>query len=174
MKKTTLVGIVAAAVGFVAISGCNSDNSTSWDGPLNADGFPQVAGNYSLTTSDIVYNCSDGSVGQLVGTTFDVAVQESGSTLTMTDTEEVLPLNASIVSQAAATGDIGGDASFALTKVLPVEVSGETELVPVTYDITGTFTTSGASGDYNFTAEDPNSGVTCIYTATFSADLLGS
>jgi hypothetical protein len=175
MKKMRVLFGLVSSIGLLSVVGCGGGGSgSSWNGPLDAAGFPAVAGTYSFTTDTVSYTCTDGESGQLNPQAFNVDVQESANALMITRPLEILPPNATLIGSTGLTGLVETDGSFTLTETAQFEITGIPGQVTANYSVTGQFTPNGGAGDYQFTADILADGITCTYTTTFTSDKLNS
>jgi len=154
--------------------GNGSGNSTNTI-PLNAAGFPNVAGNYSFNTKDVSYSCTDGSSGTNTPIALNFTVSQTDNTLTLTQTGSTGTIPGfTVTSITAAAGNVQKNAQFIINQ----SATATSTLIPgtlsVTYNTTGTFTTTGWSGTYKYSLYSAAYNATCNFTTTFTGDKIAA
>jgi len=164
---------LSLAIVTILLSSCGggSDSSSSWNGPNNSSGFPEVAGTYSLIADGVQFTCTDNSSGEAGPVSIDLTVTESANVLTIHNPNPQAELPGVTVLQTTDdTGDVARDATFTTTKSVTAQVAGLTGDALVNLTLQGQFSPSGWTGTYNIRFTSLSLGSSCTYTYVFSGD----
>ena len=149
----------------IFLSSCGSDSDTATN---NSSGYPDVAGRYSFNTSTFNISCSDGSSGTnpAIALNFDVTQNANVITLVNTNAAGGIP-GITFLESTDATGNIQTNSSFIITQIATATFDGISGIVNLSYNQTGSFTSTGWSGTYTYTATSATLG-SCTFTASFT------
>jgi len=164
-------------------SSSNTDDILSEDEVLSEDeilsdsltpgGYPDVAGNYSFTTQDFIYTCTDGGAGTFVGKAYNLEITQDENSIfaTTSNIDEKIP-GITIIEENQYSGTIQKNGSFLLNRSRIVSIEGEQGIFWVSYSINGIFTDTGWSGDYEYKTTSQYDGISCTSKTTFYGDKL--
>jgi hypothetical protein len=158
------------ALSVLCAFGCGGGGGgsrSSFNGPLNAQGFPDVRGTYAVDFSALTGTCSDGSVGNIDFSSENVEITQSGENISVsraTNSKSV-----TIVTDSGANGTIDKDGNFSLKRSLVINDNG----VPVNAVLhySGQAFATGLAGDDQL--DISLSAGSCTLNGTFSGNKLG-
>lgn len=166
-----LVALLITACGSSGGGGSSEESTPTWDGPVNSDGYPEVAGTYPFTTKSISMSCSDGSSDTFSAIAFNVTVTQSANKVSLESDATITP-GLTIIETTGTTGNIETSGTFIATQTSTVTIDGVIGNITLSYNISGTFTTSGWAGNYKYTAFFQSYSLSCTYTTTYSGNKL--
>jgi len=156
---------------------CSEDSNPvgGWEGDFNDSGFPIVSGTYSFTTQTIHGSCSDGSSGDDEPVSFNIIVTQYQNNITLTQpASNSTSVGITILEASPMQGTIDKDCSFIANQSMTATLDGFEGNVSLNYHISGTFTTSGWSGNYSFSLYLHYYNATCNYSTIFSGSKISS
>jgi hypothetical protein len=112
---------------ILLLNACNSSggsDDTSSNSCNPGEGIPNVCGDYSYTTSDISYSCTDGATGTVAGndTAQQVTIALNGNVITFQDSDKELPISGvTTLSDTGTSGTLSEDGSFTAERQLVVK-----------------------------------------------------
>lgn len=174
----------SANISFFAIlalflSACGGGGGSSGGGEGSSSGgsasdFPDVSGDYSLTTSAIDYTCSDNSAGSIPPLSLNLSILQDNSMLRAPEAEPVPGFE--FLDDSGLSGNVAMDRSFVMQKNVRAYIEVVDSKASVTYSLSGDFSSNGWSGDYEFSFLLDDAPLACTYVSTFtgSRTALGS
>ena len=136
--------------------------------PANSSGFPSVAGRYSFNTGTFNFTCSDGSTGTNPALALNVDVTQNANALTLVSTSAGSSTpGLTVIDSTGTTGNVAADSSFILNQTTTANITGISGTVVLSYNQTGSFTSSGWSGTYTYSASSASFG-SCTYVASYT------
>jgi hypothetical protein len=167
IKNITLLSLVS----LFFVVGCGGGGGGG-DAPesTNSSGFPDVAGRYSFNTSAIGVSCTDGSTATnpAIALNFDIVQTDNQITLVNTNAAGGIP-GITIIDSTDASGNVQKNSKFITSQITTATIDGIAGTVSLNYNVSGTFTSTGWSGTYTFTATSGILG-TCTFSSTFTGD----
>lgn len=154
-----ILPIVIAVSMFACGGGGGGDSNTVTD-------FPNVAGDYSLTTGTVNYTCSDNSSGSIPASSSGTTISQSLSTLSAPPAGPIPGFT--ILDDPGLTGNVAMDRSFVMQKSMRVYFIALSTNATVSYNLNGAFTSNGWSGTYTYTVMLDNPLESCTYVTTFT------
>ncbi|MBL4796604.1 MAG: hypothetical protein JKY50_04255 [Oleispira sp.] len=154
--------LISAAI----LSGCGGDSSDSND-TVGLNDVTNVSGNYSMITSAISTECSDGS------TATEPAIALSGQIIHTDNKVEFIgddnegTAGQTIIETDRATGIIESNGKFIITKVVLAQVEGIEGNLTYSFNHSGYFNDTGWSGDYQYSVFFHNLSASCTSQTTF-------
>lgn len=125
-----------------------------------------VNGKYSFTTSSISYTCSDSSSGKIDPLSFNLTAITTGNTIVLSG-DGGTTTGITIDEADPLSGTVESDNTFVTNANVTGSITGVGKVL-IHYHLSGTFTETGWSGDYNYTATGVDTVFTCEYKSTFS------
>jgi hypothetical protein len=171
MERLTAIGIITLLLAACGGGGVSNDVAPSGGGGGSPEpgesGFPDVAGRYSFNTNQIGVSCSDGSStsNPPIALNFDILQEVNVITMFNTNTDGVPGIT--FIESTDASGNVQMDSSFIITQNALATISGISGTVNVAYNITGSFSGDGWSGNYVYTASSTSLG-SCTFTTNFT------
>lgn len=150
----------------IILTACGGGDSSPTS--TNSSGFPDVAGRYSFNTGSVSFSCSDGSTGTnpAIALNFDVTQNANVITLANTNASGNIP-GITIIDSTDSAGNVQENSSFIVTQIATANIDGISGTVNINYNVTGSFTSSGWSGTYTYTASSASFG-SCRFTTSFT------
>ncbi len=147
--------------------------SSSWDGPVNEAGYPDVAGKYSFNTDEISFTGTNGEEGVIppLALSFQLS-QTVNQLLAINSAASTIP-GFEVIDSNDLTGNIDKSGDFIMNQITVAEMDSILGTSTIHYSITGNFTPTGWDGDYVYTVFNDYYNVTWTYTTTFTGDYLG-
>lgn len=163
-----LCGIVV--IGMFGCGGGGSGGS-SFNGPINSAGFPQVAGRYSLNTESANADCGDDGSAEIAPIAANYVITQVDNQLVQNGTGSTQIPGATILENQPATGNVEKDGSFVTTARVTAQLTNVSGVVVYTFIFDGQFLNDGWVGDVNITFSTSNA--TCRATTPFNGDKIG-
>lgn len=182
MRKSGLFCMfVSALVISLCLSACGggggggdaSAPASSWTGPVNASGFPDVAGKYALNTSTVSYTCTNGSSGTIAPLALNLDVTQNVNQLSISNpaaTASMLGSGFTLTSTTGTTGNVERNGHYILNQTLIGTLSSFSGTFTINYNLTGYFSMTGWSGNYQYIIYNDYDRITCTYTTPFTGD----
>jgi hypothetical protein len=175
MKGILLVMLLMLVAGCGGGGGGDqaAPQQNDWKGPLNAAGYPEVQGVYSIVTGERSYTCgTDPVVRKLPGVSMSLQVEQSEDQLLAFNQETVADLTITVIDFTDLAGSIVTSGLFNLAQTVNYTVAGYEGTFTVDNELDGQFTVVGWSGDYRYTVANDHTKITCKYISQFSGERL--
>lgn len=167
--------IVFSLLALIACGGGGGSDppAASWTGPVNAAGYPDVAGPYSFNVAAGKTICSDGSSQSQSPLAMNFVVSQTNNQILLKNT---VPLNIPVGWTILQKDDFGGNVDLLGNFIANQHISATDASTPgtnsLTYTATGLFTQNGWSGTYQLTLYNAFYKQSCTATAAFQGDAL--
>jgi len=151
------------------LSGCGGSGSGGSDAE-KLSGVSDVSGNYSMITSAISVECTDGSTDTLPAQALSGAIVHNGNKVEFFNDAQG-PGSGSgitIIERDATDGIINEDGKFVITTSILASIDGIDGNLTINYHLSGYFNDSGWSGDYVYSFFSHNLSETCTFSSPFS------
>lgn len=172
--------LYSALVLCISLTGCGEDGSDSGSGngdvsdlPINSSGFPIVSGTYAMKTNAYNLNCSTGTSSKVAATSFNVNLSQNINEITVSTTSNEESPGITVYSESDPTGLIEKNGGFTLNSSMTGNLTGVSDLV-ASQSYSGTFGSSGYSGEGSINIIYTDLGGSCSGTYSFSASKLGA
>ena len=151
--------------GFICslLLSCSASEDDSNLSPLD-----NVSGTYSFTTSNIDAYCTDGSIGTYPALALNFNITQSGTSLTFANTNTAGVPGITFLSSTELNGNLSSNNSFVANQFATAIFDGIAGEVTLSYNVSGTFSSTGWSGNYEYSAFFQSLSETCYYSTTFS------
>lgn len=172
MKKLLLCLIIFASIFLIGCGGGGSEgNSSSWNGAHNADGFPDVTGDYSFNFSRGEYECSDGSSTEAPAAGINIRVTQTKNAIEIVNTQFALPAGAQLIDITNPSGTVSRDGNFTAYSTTLVRLADGNRYL-YSYSFDGQFFPAGLSGEIDINASLINSSAYCRGRFSFDGEKL--
>ena len=154
--------LISAAI----LSGCGADSSDSND-TVGLNDVTNVSGNYSLITSAISTECTDGSTGT------EPAIALSGQVIHTDNKVEFINDNngdvigITIIESDKTTGIVESNGKFIMTTATLAQQEGVEGNITISNNLSGYFSDTGWSGDYQYSVFYHDLSASCTSMTTF-------
>ena len=158
---------------FLLLPACGGGDDAAPAGPPpNESGYPNVVGTYAFNTTTFNYSCTDGETGTSPAVSFNIGISQSLNSLTLLNKSTGGTPGVTILESSGMTGNVTKSSSFTTSETATALVDGITGQVTIIWNLSGQFTSSSWSGNYQFTAT--GIGFSCTYKSTFSGEKISA
>lgn len=181
MKK--IVKMSAVIFSFLLLLACGGgggeggESETSpapWAGNVNAAGYPDVVGLYSMNVSAGRAVCTDGSTGAEPALAMNLNITQTDNRILLKSTSQAdTPAGWTILQRDDLDGNVDLAGNFTVDQHLTMKDASVLGSNTLTYTTTGTFTSYGWAGTYQLTIYNDFYKVSCTATASFQGAKIG-
>jgi hypothetical protein len=154
--------LISAAI----LSGCGADSSDS-NGTVGLNDVTNVSGNYSLITSAISTECSDGSTSTEPAIALSGQVIQTGNKVEFINDNNGDIAGITIIESDRTTGIIESNGKFIMTTATLVQQEGIDGNITISNNLSGYFNDTGWSGDYQYSLFYHDLSASCTFMTTF-------
>jgi hypothetical protein len=159
-KKVLLLSLL------LSLNACmgESDSDSDSEG-LNE--ITNVSGQYSIITSAISAECTDGTTDTLAAEAIYGSVEHTGSKIVFINDDQGPLIGATIIESDEMSGVVQPDGRFVMSSSLLATIEGIQGTLFVSYNLSGYFNDTGWRGSYEYAIYFQSYGVTCTYSTPF-------
>jgi hypothetical protein len=152
--------------------GGDESSSPSWTGPVNAAGFPDVEGKYSFNTGPISYTCTDGTNGTLSAIAMNFELSQNANQLFFYNPAASSIPGITIIARGTGTANIDKTGYFIGNQRIIATISPAPGTNTIDYNLSGHFSMTGWSGNYQYVMYNDYYKVSCTCNTTFTGDYI--
>jgi len=152
--------------------GGGGSSSPSWNGPVNAAGFPDVDGKYSFNTGNISYTCTDGTKGTVSAVALNFEISQNANQLLFYNPAASLIPGITIIESNNLTGNIEKTGYFIANQRVVAIINPLLGTNTINYNLSGYFNLTGWNGNYEYVGYNDYYNVSCTNNSTFTGDYI--
>jgi hypothetical protein len=158
-----------ALTATISLVGCGgSGGSSSSNDVEKLSNTTNVAGNYTLITSAISAECTDGSSDTLKAIALSGDVSHTGNKIEFNNDNGGSGVGITVIEADTPSGIIEADGKFIMTSAVLAKQEGIDGNLTLSYNLSGYFNDTGWSGEYQYSVFFHAFSESCTYTTPFS------
>lgn len=173
MRKAAVLFLLLALIACGGGGGGSDPQAAgpTWTGPVNAAGYPDVAGAYSFNVAAGNAVCTDGASQSEPPLAMNLDVSQTDNQILLKNSSpSSLTAGTTILQKDNLAGNVDLHGSFTVNQHISATFTGTPGNNSINYTTTGIFNPTGWSGTYQFTLYNDYYKQSCTYTAAFQGD----
>ena len=167
MNTQKPITLSVAILSLLLLSGCGGEGSEGNDAE-KLNNVTDVSGKYTIITSVISVECTDGSTETLPAQAISGVIEHTGNRVEFINDDQGSVPGVTVVETDATDGVIETNGRFIMTSSTLATIEGIDGNLTVNYNLSGCFNDSGWGGEYGYSIFFQNYALTCTYSSPFS------